>query len=232
MPRAGRGNERAPFTLLTIADCLPLSLSLCQAHNEGGHKVHFFDSTGGLRGFKRSYYEGGVRSPSVVRWPGVTPAGSVSNVPWAFWDVLPTLLEMANARPLPANATIDGRSIVKALRGEAMAAPAYLYWTWRGAVAADEAPEASGMEPNGMAAGAKPGYAVRVGKHKAVVHACADQRGKRPSMEDVLELYDLEADPAETKNIAAVGGGPAVVEAIKRMLVGQQPPLSCVCYQC
>ena len=123
---------------------------------KAGHKVHFFDSTGGLRGFKRSYYEGGVRSPSVVRWPGVTPAGSVSNVPWAFWDVLPTLLEMANARPLPANATIDGRSIVKALRGEAMAAPAYLYWTWRGAVAADEAPEASGMEPNGMAAGAKP----------------------------------------------------------------------------
>ena len=54
---------------------------------------------------------------------------------------------------------------------------------------------------------------VNVGKHKAVVHACADQRGKRPSMEDVLELYDLEADPAETKNIAAVGGGPAVVEA-------------------
>ncbi len=210
----------------------PSHQTLSQAHNEGGHKVHFFDSTGGLRGFKRSYYEGGVRSPSIVRWPGVTPAGSVSNVPWAFWDVLPTLLEMARAPPLPANATIDGRSIVTALRGEVMDAPAYLYWTWRGAVAADEAPGADGIEPLGVGAGAKPGYAVRVGKHKGVVHACADQRNKRPSMEDAMELYDLEADPAEATDIAEVGMGPAVVAVIKRLLVRQQPPLSCVCYQC
>ena len=50
------------------------------AHNEGGHDVHFFDSTGGLRGFKRSYYEGGIRSPSIIRWPGVTAAGGYTQV--------------------------------------------------------------------------------------------------------------------------------------------------------
>ena len=43
----------------------------------------FVNSTGGLRGFKRSYYEGGVRSPSLVRWPGVVEPGSVSTHPWA-----------------------------------------------------------------------------------------------------------------------------------------------------
>ena len=60
------------------------------AHNEGGHNVHFFNSTGGLRGFKRSYYEGGIRSPSIVRWPGVTSAGSRSATPWAFWCAAPS----------------------------------------------------------------------------------------------------------------------------------------------
>ena len=54
------------------------------AHNEGGHDHTFFNSTGGLRGFKRSFYEGGVRSPSIVRWPGNVPAGRVSHTPWFF----------------------------------------------------------------------------------------------------------------------------------------------------
>lgn len=199
------------------------------AHNEGGHRVGFFDSTGGLRGFKRSFYEGGIRSPSIVRWPGVTPAGRSSAHPWAFWDVLPTLLEMAGTRP-PAGAVIDGRSIVPALRGEPMDAPEYLYWTWRGAVAADAAPPGNGTEPSGVAAGAKPGYAARVGEWKAVVHACAD--GGRPSMEDAMELYNLTADPGEARDVAAVGTGPAVAREIKRLLLRQQPPLSCACYQC
>ena len=200
------------------------------AHNEGGHKVTFFDSTGGLRGFKRSYYEGGVRSPSIVRWPGVTPPGSVSNVPWAFWDVLPTLLEMAHTA-LPKNATIDGRSIVRALKGERMDPPSYLYWTWRGAVAADAAPSQDGKEPLGVAAGARPGYAARVGEWKAVVHACADA-SMRPSINDTMELYNLTKDPSETQNVAAVGFGPSVVMDIKRLLMAQQPPISCQCFQC
>jgi len=201
------------------------------AHNEGGHKVSFFDSTGGLRGFKRSFYEGGIRSPSLVRWPAVTPAGSVSHVPWAFWDVLPTLLEMAGVPP-PRNATLDGRSIVAALRGESMAPPPYLYWTWRGAVEGDDAPPVDGTQPAGRAAGSPPGYAVRVDDMKGVVHACADKARLQPSMRDVMELYNLTADPHETKDVAATPAGAVHVAAIKRLLVRQQPPISCECYQC
>ena len=56
------------------------------AHLEGGHSVEFFNSTGGLKGHKRSLYEGGVRSPSMVRWPGKVAPNSESDLQWAFWD--------------------------------------------------------------------------------------------------------------------------------------------------
>lgn len=62
------------------------------AHNEGGHNHLFFASTGGLRGFKRSWYEGGIRSPSMVRWPGHIQAGSNSSSQWAFCMRLPVSL--------------------------------------------------------------------------------------------------------------------------------------------
>jgi hypothetical protein len=81
------------------------------AHAEGGHSAGFFDSTGGLKGQKRSLYEGGVRSPSMVRWPRRIVAGQVSNLQWGFHDILPTVSEMAGVS-LPyfneANAKFGG----------------------------------------------------------------------------------------------------------------------------
>ncbi|CAK0790405.1 unnamed protein product [Prorocentrum cordatum] len=51
-------------------------------HKESGHHPDFFDSNGGLRGFKRSLFEGGVRSPTMARWPGVIPLGTTSDFQW------------------------------------------------------------------------------------------------------------------------------------------------------
>ena len=84
------------------------------AHEEGGHNHTFFNSiqfTGGLRGFKRSLYEGGVRSPSMVAGPGIAP-GTRSDVPWAFWDILPTFAELAGATN-KIGGSIDGVSFAK-----------------------------------------------------------------------------------------------------------------------
>ena len=50
----------------------------------------FEQAANGLRGFKRSLYEGGLRQAAIARWPGVVPAGRVRHEPWAFWDFLPT----------------------------------------------------------------------------------------------------------------------------------------------
>ena len=98
------------------------------AHHEGGHSHLFFNSTGGLAGHKRSLYEGGVRSPTMARWPGTVPAG-VSPYRWAFWDVLPTFAELAG---LEVPRGLDGVSIVPTLMGRSQPAHALLYWTWPG----------------------------------------------------------------------------------------------------
>lgn len=82
-------------------------------HREGGSDPEFFGSSGPLRGFKRSLHDGGIRVPMLVCWPGRIRPG-VSNLPWGFWDVLPTLAELAGATP-PAG--LDGISVVPTLLG-------------------------------------------------------------------------------------------------------------------
>lgn len=87
----------------------------------------FFRASGTFRGAKRGMYEGGLRVPMIVRWPGHVPAKRVSDEPWAFWDFLPTCAELAGAK-LPLDAKIDGLSIVPALMGGAMPQRPYFYW--------------------------------------------------------------------------------------------------------
>lgn len=84
------------------------------AHNEGGHNVSFFKSSGPLRGYKRSLFEGGMRTPSWIRWPG-TLEPRETDEPWAFWDVLPTFADLAGAPRSSFPADIDGESIVPLL---------------------------------------------------------------------------------------------------------------------
>ena len=93
---------------------------------EGGSDPAFFRSNGGLRGIKRDVYEGGIRVPMIIRWPGRVPAGRTSDQVWAMWDVMPTLAELAGAK---APAGIDGISMVPALRAfGAQQSHEYLYW--------------------------------------------------------------------------------------------------------
>jgi arylsulfatase A-like enzyme len=83
-------------------------------HREGGNDPKFFQSSGPLRGIKRDLYEGGIRVPMIVRWPDVIKPGQVSDLPWAFWDFLPTAAELAGVK-VPEK--LDGISIVPTLMG-------------------------------------------------------------------------------------------------------------------
>jgi arylsulfatase A-like enzyme len=134
-----------------------------------------FDQTmgGKLRGFKRSLYEGGLRQACIARWPGVVPAGQVSDEPWAFWDFLPTCADLIGAK-LPADVRTDGLSILPLLKGGAAPKRDYFYW---------ELHENSGPSLQ----------AVRFGDWKAVKNGPTS----------AVELYDLKADPSETIDLAA-----------------------------
>jgi arylsulfatase A-like enzyme len=145
-------------------------------HRAGGlGDPGFFDSTGGLAGWKGNLFEGGIRVPAVVRWPGTVAAGRVVDEPLALWDLLPTFLELAGVeRP----AGIDGLSFAPLLRGEpqrAHDAAAPLYWE--------------------TFAGFR-GQAVRLGRWKLM-------RRLLESADDHTRLVDVEADPGETTNLAA-----------------------------
>ncbi len=87
----------------------------------------FDQANNGLRGYKRGLYEGALRQAALARWPGTVPAGRVTDEPWAFWDFLPTAVELAGAK-LPAGYASDGRSLVSFLKGGAAPQREYFYW--------------------------------------------------------------------------------------------------------
>lgn len=96
-------------------------------HKEGGADPTFFKSGGPLRGIKRDLYDGGIRVPMIVRWPGRVKAGVVSDLPWAFWDFLPTAADLARAK---APERLDGISVLPTLLGKPadQRSHEFLYW--------------------------------------------------------------------------------------------------------
>jgi len=126
------------FTLLKELDIDDNTIVFVCGDNGGARYFnHFFDSNGQFRGKKGNLYEGGLRIPMIVRWPGRIKAGVVSDHLWYFPDVMPTLAELAETEP-PDN--IDGISIIPTLLGKQAAGRKqknhkYLYWEYRGQTA-------------------------------------------------------------------------------------------------
>jgi arylsulfatase A-like enzyme len=141
-------------------------------HLEGGADPDYFNSNGPLRGYKRDLYEGGIRTPMIVKWPGKVRAGSVSDHISAFWDVMPTLAEISGSK-VPEG--VDGISFLSELLGKKQKKHEYLYWEFH--------------EQGGKTA-------VRMGEWKAV----KPDIDKVP--QGLTELYDLSADEGETTDLA------------------------------
>jgi len=138
-----------------------------------GPMAEFFDSTGGLRAYKGSIYEGGIRVPLIVKWPGHVKAGTESDFPCGFEDWLPTLLDVA-ASPGIVPEDTDGVSLVPVLEGKTPPKRQYIYREFAGY---------GGQQ------------AVWLGDWKGV------RRNIKKGNLDI-ELYNLAEDPSETKNIA------------------------------
>ena len=98
----------------------------CSDNGAANRHEGLFDSSGPLRGMKRDLYEGGLRTPMIVRWPGHVPAKSTSDLVWYFADVLPTLADIADVK---APAHCDGVSVLQTLLGEPQdISDRFLYW--------------------------------------------------------------------------------------------------------
>ena len=131
-----------------------------------------------LRGAKSQLYEGGIREPLIVRWPGKTRPGTLCHVPVSSIDLYPTFLGMAGLEPDPRQ-HLDGLSLVPLLTQAGGLKRDTLFWHY---------PLARRHFLGGRSSGA-----VRKGDLKLIEFFDTG----------ALELYDLEADPGETTNLAA-----------------------------
>lgn len=165
----------------------------------GGTDSEFFESAGVFRGLKGSVYEGGIRVPMLARWPGKIPAGTVSDHPCAFYDWMPTLLELIGRKDaVPAIG--DGLSFAPELLGRVdhQPKPEFLYW---------EFPGYGGQQ------------AIRVGSWKGVRQ---NLRRHKPGTSLPMELYDLSNDPGEFRDVSA--DHPEVVEKLARLMAREHTP--------
>jgi arylsulfatase A len=155
--------------------------------------MHPHGSAGPLRDKKGAIYEGGIRVPGIVQWPGHTTAGSTSDEPLSGVDLLPTLCAIAGIEP-PADRVLDGASFLPVLSAESIARARPLYWQF-----------------NRAKSDAK--VAIRDGDWKLVAHLTepgpnigADitpeemQRIKTAELTN-FELYNLTEDLAEAKDL-------------------------------
>jgi arylsulfatase A-like enzyme len=149
-----------------------------------------------LRNGKASLYEGGVREPCIIVWPGVTQPGSSNDTLIQSIDWMPTLLEIANV-PLPANAKPDGLSLVPVLKGEKLNRDTLFCH----------------FPHDVPASGQHPGASVRRGDWKLIRLFAQNDDGT-----DQFELYDLNTDLGEKMNRAAEK--PDLVRELNALLDG------------
>jgi arylsulfatase A-like enzyme len=167
--------------------------------------VIFYSDNGGphgmtsnypLRGAKGMLYEGGIRVPMIVRWPGVTRPGSKCDEPVNSVDFFPTFLEVTGTKK-PTGKLLDGLSIVPLLKGKKELDREALFWHFPTYL---QGGDASGARDTSFRT--KPVGAIRKGKWKLLQYFEEMEFGDGPLPE--LELYDLEADMAESTNLADI----------------------------
>ncbi|MRI01299.1 sulfatase-like hydrolase/transferase [Kriegella sp. EG-1] len=163
-------------------------------HEEGGADPNFFDSNGPLKGVKRDLYEGGIRVPMIVSWPGKIKAETTTSHISAFWDVFPTFSEIVGLE-MPND--LDGISFLPTLLGnvEQQKKHEYLYWEFH---------ERGGRQ------------AIRKNNWKAVKYNVFDIENSK------IELYDISKDIGEENNVA--NEYPEVISEMKTILQNAREP--------
>ena len=163
----------------------------------GSATINLFSSTAGLRGRKRAMYEGGIRTPLIVRWPGKIAAGIVSDHVSAHWDMFPTFADLTGVKapkgkwPDGTEQDTDGISLLPTLLGQEQLQEKHdhLYWEWS------------------RSDGDFPQQAVLKDQWKLIRFLGSNPRS---------ELYNLENDIGETNDVA--GQNPTIVAQLHQIM--------------
>jgi arylsulfatase A-like enzyme len=177
------------------------------------YRPDFFDSFGPFDGIKRDCWEGGVRMPTMARWPGHIPAGAINTTPCGAWDWLATLADLGG-QPAPARA--DGVSLVPTLIGRGQQTPSSVYIEYF---------------ENGKTPSFPAFVPAHRGRHRGQMQIVrlGDYLGVRYDIKtasDDFEIYDVAADSLEAHNLA---GQPEFYELQREMkdhVVRQRMPSS------
>ncbi len=163
-------------------------------HSEGGHDPDFFDSNGIYRGQKRDLYEGGIRTPFIVRYSAAVAKGTRTGHVSAFWDFLPTVCEMTGT-DVPEG--IDGISYLPALTGrdKRQKEHDHLYFEFH--------------ERGGRRAVIKDGWKL--------VELDVNNPDKTRK-----ELYNIDADPSETTDLIAEN--PTLAAELYEVMLASRTP--------
>ncbi|MFO0975171.1 MAG: sulfatase [Planctomycetaceae bacterium] len=183
-----------------------------------------------LRGFKGSTWEGGMRVPTIVRWPGVIPPGTSSDAITGMLDVLPTFASLAGT-PLDKTRRIDGIDLSRVLRDEPGAAGHETFYFYLGlnlqavrqgkwklipgtpAAPAPATAQAAGKEAEKEAGSKATGQADAKSAKKKANKKNAAAKAETPAGP---QLYDLESDLSESKNVA--DAHPEIVAALMKLV--------------
>ena len=209
-----KNNKEVHADYAAMIECLDENVGrLMAALDELGLRentmVLFSSDNGGIRKLskqdpwragKGSYYEGGIRVPITIRWPGVVEAGSTCSVPVTGLDFYPTFLDAIGASPSTGK-VLDGRSILSLLTGKgSFPKDRTLYWHFPVYLQNYAGEEDQSRDAKFRT---RPGTVLRKGKWK--LHEYFE--------DGALLLFDLEKDPGETHNLAAEK--PKKLEALK-----------------
>ncbi|QNE41950.1 sulfatase-like hydrolase/transferase (plasmid) [Hymenobacter sp. NBH84] len=162
----------------------------------------FFNSFGPFDGIKRDCWEGGVRMPTLVRWPGHIPAGRVVTTPSIFSDWLATF---ATAACVPAPARTDGVSLLPSLTGQGRQPESTVYVEY---FEEGQTPDYGAFEPNHRGRRREQMQMLRLGDLAGV-------RYQVKSANDDFEIYDVVKDPSQGTNLARHPGYEQLQQQLK-----------------
>ncbi len=163
--------------------------------------------TAGMRGMKWSLYEGGIRTPLIIRWPGTVPVAVNETTVVSAVDFFPTLCALAGV-PLPDGVTFDGEDLSAVWKGGTQPRTTPLFWEYGRKPAADGPGKIRAFPYPTEPEAKSPNLAIRDGDWKLLINA--DGTG--------AELYNLGTDPRETRNVADIET--ATAARLKRAALG------------